>query len=848
MSVRYRHPPRRSPPLPLIAVATCALAATGATHAQTTQFDAGFMQPFGGSSAGPNLDLDAIANSASVGPGIYPVVLRLNQSFFDRRNIRFVAESASGEVKPCLQSPLLEEMGVKLAALQTVRAPAECIDLEHLVDGSAVSFDSSRLALDISVPQIALRRDAAGYVASEEWDSGINAALLNYQFSAAQGRSDVQGSTQQYNLYLNAGVNVAGWRLRSNSSLTQSIEGGREWQRSNTYAQRDLPGATGTLTLGDSFTPGEVFDSLPLRGVQLASDLGMLPDSMQGYAPVIRGIAETQAKVEVRQNGYSLYSTYVPPGPFEIDDLNAANGSGELEVIITEADGRERRFTQPYATLGNLLRQGTWRYSLAAGEYNAAMEAGRPHFAQATLAYGLPFDYTLYSGLLGSDFYRAGQVGLGKSLGSFGAIALDFTQAATDTRHGQRDTGQSYGFRYGKAFASGTTVRFAGYRYSTEGYRSFTEAVWQQDDTTRHGITRRSKLEASMAQSMDYGSFYLNLSQQNYWGSSRRDRQAQFGFSTQHRGVTYGLYASKSLSDSSGESSQIAFTLSLPLGGGKSGTYGLTRNDDGSLDHRAGLNGQAGMDGRIAYNVDVNRSERGGNAGSASLNYRAPYANLGAGLSLGDGYQRGTVSASGSLLGHADGLEFGHTLGETMALVHVENTPNVGVLNAPGSLTNTRGYALVPYLTPYRKNRVSLDTRELPRSIDIDNGVTNLVPRRGAVVKASFKASHTEKLVLNLRLADGSLPPFGAQLLDAEGAEAGMVGAGGQALLATSGQAQTYTLKWGKRASEQCLLHIELEPLATEQIYRTLDLTCQAPARATRNTEPAQERAVEDMQ
>ncbi|WP_257903299.1 fimbria/pilus outer membrane usher protein, partial [Pseudomonas sp. Colony2] len=111
-----------------------------------------------------------------------------------------------------------------------------------------------------------------------------------------------------------------------------------------------------------SFTPGDVFDSVPFRGVQLASDMGMLPDSMQGYAPVIRGIAETQAKVEVRQNGYSLYTTYVAPGAFEINDLNAASGSGDLEVIITEADGRERRFTQPYATLANMLRENTWRY------------------------------------------------------------------------------------------------------------------------------------------------------------------------------------------------------------------------------------------------------------------------------------------------------------------------------------------------------------------------------------------------------------------------------------------------------------------------------------------------------
>jgi hypothetical protein len=40
----------------------------------------------------------------------------------------------------------------------------------------------------------------------------------------------------------------------------------------------------------------------------------MLPDSQKGYAPVVRGIARTNAQVVVRQNGYIIYQTYVAPG------------------------------------------------------------------------------------------------------------------------------------------------------------------------------------------------------------------------------------------------------------------------------------------------------------------------------------------------------------------------------------------------------------------------------------------------------------------------------------------------------------------------------------------------------
>lgn len=817
--------PRRST-LAVVAV----IMGTFAHADETAKFDSSFMQSFEGANAGPNLDLDAIANSGSIGPGTYPVVVRLNQSFYDRRDITFVKEPKTGEVRACLSEKYLKEMGIKLDAFQ---APDEalpaCINLGSLIEGASVSFNANRLALDISVPQVALRRDAAGYVAPQEWDSGINAAMLNYQLSAAQSQSDKRGSGTQYSLYTNGGFNIGEWRFRSSSSFRQDENGKRDWQRSSTYAQRDLTAIKGTLTLGESFTPGDVFDTIPFRGAQVAADMGMLPDSMQGYAPIIRGIAETQAKVEVRQNGYSLYTTYVAPGAFEIDDLNAASGSGDLEVIITEADGRERRFTQPYATLGNMLREKTWRYSFTAGEYNAVDGGQRPAFVQGSLAYGLPFDLTMYGGLLGADFYRAGVVGAGKSLGSLGAVSLDVTQAQTDVpvssaNQSGKQKGQSYGVRYGKTFETETSVRFAGYRYSTEGYRDFGEAVNLQEPDEYNNLSKRSKIEASINQSLDsLGSFYFNLSQQNYWGSSRKDKQMQLGFNTQYKHVSYGVYASKTLTDNFGQDNQMVFSVSMPLGHTRStATYTATRNNDGSIDQRAGL---SGYNDNLNYNVNANRTTGAGNNGSVLVGYRSPFAQLGAGVSVGSGYRQTSVSAAGSVLAHNEGVEFGQMLGETLALVEVKNTPNVGVLNAPGTLTNKEGYALVPYVTPYRKNRVALDTSKLDTEFDIAEGVTSVVPRRGAVVKASFAASRSEKIILTVRLNDSTLPPFGANVFDDKGLSAGVVGQAGQVLLAV-GEGRLYSMKWGEKDSQNCKLQLDLSKVPVTEGYRVMSAEC----------------------
>lgn len=194
--------------------------------------------------------------------------------------------------------------------------------------------------------------------------------------------------------------------------------------------QRAIIPLQAQLTLGDSSAPADVFDSMPFRGVQLASDDDMLPDSLKGYAPVVRGIARTNAQVVVRQNGYQIYQSYVAPGAFEIADMYPTGGAGDLEVTIVEADGSEQHFTLPYASLPVLQREGRLKYALTAGQYrsyNRSVE--KTPFGQLTGIYGLPYGLTLYGGVQGADKYQSAALGVGKNMGDFGAISADLTGA-----------------------------------------------------------------------------------------------------------------------------------------------------------------------------------------------------------------------------------------------------------------------------------------------------------------------------------------------------------------------------------------------------------------------------------
>jgi hypothetical protein len=51
--------------------------------------------------------------------------------------------------------------------------------------------------------------------------------------------------------------------------------------------------------VGDTWTASDVFDSARLRGVRLYTDDDMLPASMNGFAPVVRGVAKSNAMVTI---------------------------------------------------------------------------------------------------------------------------------------------------------------------------------------------------------------------------------------------------------------------------------------------------------------------------------------------------------------------------------------------------------------------------------------------------------------------------------------------------------------------------------------------------------------------
>jgi outer membrane usher protein len=870
---------RRSPALrapfrsTLCAALLGALGAPG--HAQQQVAGSSFNEEFLGIGGDqPHADLSLFSFGNRVLAGTYMVDVSLNERGAGQTEIRFAAKEGRNDAEPCLTRGMLDAWGVNVAVFPELASAADtaCIELTKVIPDAAVSYDAGKQRLFVSIPQAALKRSARGAVGPEKWDKGITAGMLDYQlnfarYSGSNYRNDANPFAPPQNVFdgnpfaerdktlqrntlfagLRAGFNFGDWRFRHFSTYNRGLDGKSRWQGISTYVQRDLASINGRLLIGDGNTPGNFFDSLPFRGVQLSSDDAMLPDSQQGYAPTIRGVAQTNARVTVRQNGYVIYSTFVAPGPFVIDDLYPTASSGDLEVTVAEADGRQTRYTQAFSAVPTLLREGTWRYSATIGKYRnnydgSTVPGGRPSlsqpvFMQATLARGLGNEFSLYGGLLMANMYQSLLAGVGKNLRDFGAVSVDLSAARTTDRtpiNGVKTyDGQSVRFLYSKAFlTSGTNFRVAGYRYSTSGYRTFQEAVQMQDLRPFESFnSRRNEVRFEVSQQIgDLGTVFASARQQSYWGTSAKDRLVQLGYSGNYRQFGYSVFYNYTTSLNRPAVRQVMFTLSIPLGDTRaSAQYAVTRDSTGRVNQQASVYGSAFDDSRLTYNVTAGAANQGGgSSGSASASYLSQVGRFDVGHSQGRGYGQSTFGVSGGVLIHGGGVTMSQPLGETVALVQAPKAAGVGFESQPGVATDWTGNAIIPNLTPYRLNRLAIRTGDLGDTVEVKNAATEVVPTRGAVVVAKFETSVGFRLLMVLTDRKGRVLPLGSKIENEAGQEVGIVGPDGQAFVTGAGSSGQLTVRWGQDKADQCVVPYSLPDEKNPPPIRELNGQCAA--------------------
>ncbi|EDZ3573665.1 fimbria/pilus outer membrane usher protein [Salmonella enterica] len=776
-----------------------------------------------------DIDLSLFSQSNAQLPGTYSSRVMINKVRMDDMNITYLG-GEKGKLVPQLTPDMLEKWGVAidkypdLAALTAIEPLPK--PLGDYIPQAQATLDFTTMTLQLSIPQAALAGHGSGYIDPSRWDDGVPTAFVDYAFSGSQDQDAAHRTSENQYLNMRSGANLGGWRLRNYTTWTHS-ESENRWETINTYIQHDIDFLRSQFTGGESSTKGDVFESLQYRGINLASDEEMLPYNQRGYAPVIRGVASSNAEVSVRQNGYLIYQQTVAPGAFEIKDLYSTTNNGDLDITVKEADGTEHHFTQPYSNLAVMQRPGGVKYEVTAGRYRADSdgEQNEPDFVQGSLIYGLNNTATLFGGVTAAKDYQAVNAGVGVSLGDIGAVSVDVTHADTTLDNDTKHSGQSYRLLYsGKIDITNTNFTLASYRYSTRGYYNFADANQRYDEHENDLLFRynkRNRIQANISQTLGGGSLYLNGYQQDYWGSSEKERSLSVGFNTTISNVGANLTYTYSKNGNEDSDQMIALGFSVPLSAWLPkawSSYNLSSSKRGNTQHNLGLSGTLLDDDRLNYSFQQSRTNHGeGDTSSLYGGYRSQYANFNAGYYYSsDDSQRLSYGVNGAIVAHPHGVTLAQPLGSQFAIVTANGASGIRFHNQRGVQTDWLGNAVIPSLTPYQKNTVRVDTNSLPDDVDTGETAITLIPSRNAAVHAAFEAHVGYRVLITLTRPNGMTVPFGAMASVDALAVNGIVDETGTLYLAGINDEAQLHVKWGNAPDQQCRAHLVLDAEQTD--------------------------------
>lgn len=721
------------------------------------------------------VDLNDFAKENSVLPGRHPTLVTFNREQTGLHTIRFVARGGKGKpAVPCITRAMLDRWEV-----DTTRLPASgdtCIDIEAAIPDSTVRYLARTQSLLVTVPQAAMIQRAAGAVDPRLWNYGEAAAVANYDLSASHDA--VTGDTGA-TLNLDTAVNAGRWLFRNRDYA--SLDRGRTtWQPAEFSLSTPLARLGGTLTAGDTSSLSDLFDNFRFRGVVLQSDEGMVPDSLQGYAPVIRGVATSESRVTIRQNGGVVYDKYVPPGPYSIDDLGSASAGADLDVTITDAAGHVTHYRQPYNTLPIMLRQGRTRYHLAAGAYHGYGARRHDPFVWAEAERGVTNRFTLFGGLIQASRYTARSVGAGVDLGRAGAVSADLVRT-TAALTGNLPS-LAYRLRYANSitrlhFNANVSLR----RFTNAAFLDFDDAMGDTLQTSAdHGVRSHDQLTVNQGLGSTV-SLYASFDHRTYFGGLPSDRILQVGLSGSYSVMSYNLGIGNIRQHGRNVSNYLLLTLNLPLGRSTNLSY------SGNYDRRLGLSQQASVfgslldDGRLGYTANASRTQ-----GDSSLYASATYAGSKGAVSLSQTFAkhaaRTVAELKGGVIGDARGVLLSQRIDETSTIVDAPGLRGALVNGNPGIRTNRDGRAVVTGLMPYRRNRVRLD--EAPRRPGSDDdaeatllqSIATTVPTRGAITRLHFQTAIGWRSLNTLLDAHGKPLPFGTMVRDARHRVVSVVG------------------------------------------------------------------------
>jgi outer membrane usher protein len=679
--------------------------------------------------------------------------------------------------------------------------------------GAKVVFDDATQSVRVDLPPAAFlptRSSAASPDAPRVTTAGLG-GFANYEvFGEQVGRRTNLGAILDLGVFGSQGV-------VTNSLLGQSGEQRSGAVRLDSTWIRDFPDRLATLRVGDSISAAGAWGrAARFGGLQFGTNFSTQPTLVTTPLLYAQGEAVVPSTVDVFVNGQRVASEDVPPGPFTIDRLPPITGAGQMQVVVTDALGRQQVIAQPYYTGASLLRAGLSEYSFEAGaireDYGMRSNAYGDLVLAGTFRRGLTDRFTveLHAESQPGGPSAAG-VDLATQVGSLGIVSLT---AATG---GDAAIGWLGG---------------AGFERNGEFVSVFARAQYASEDFAQLGsdtLLDRPKLRGFGGVGFNlggYGNLQVSYGLQSNWYTPQNET-----FALSHS-VTLGAYgflsfiASRAVGDEATTDLFLNWTMSF--GDRRTAAASVQHSPDASdgeaFEAVASLQQSLPAGSGTGYYVSLSSSEDAqldyalqGDAGLVGVQY--------ARRNDTDGWR---ATARGGLAITGAGAMPARRLDRSFAVIEVADFPGMTVYleNQPVGRTDGKGRVLIDSLRAYESNAISIDPKELPLDASIATSAMTVTPayRSGPVVR--FPVVRASAATLRLLTRDGTPVPAGATVTTRN--ERVPVAFDGLVYLTAAAGRHEATAEW---AGHRCQFTFE-RPERGDPQPDLGDVTCSADARA----------------
>jgi outer membrane usher protein len=735
----------------------------------------------------------------------------------------FVNEAASGETTALLRggdvavkvSDLLQAGLHDFAGTRQIIYGAEYVALSSLAPDMTFQIDEANLALRVTadpkfLPTTSLNfRHARPQGTVQRTDTS---AFLNYSVSANDFR--------QVQAFGEIGVSYEGHLLSSN--ISRRADG--SLVRGLTSLKLNDPIGLRQGQVGDMFatSANPLGGAAFLGGIGVTREFNLDPYFYRFPVPNLSGTVLTPSRYEVYVNDQLVRRGDLQPGRFDLANLPASVGSGNIRVVTRDSFGRTHEVGSPYYLSTRLLAPGQQEYAYHAGFVrNDVVTQSFQYQAPAFMArHRIGVLDTLTLGLRVEG--DANLVSGGPTLSSRMPFQLGEVELSVATSYQGGDSGTAASIAYvywGKHFTLGSTLIAMSPHYSTISLPAHADRkVWNAVGFIGMPLGPRASVTLQYAQgsSRDYGSV------SNYGANCNVRLTDRFSLFSS---------ANHSASQLADASTSVFVGLNIILGQMTNATAFAERQDEKD---NTGLRVQKGLPAYSeGYGYLVNASTGEQQRADGLFQYQGPYGRYELQHTMNDGRDSTRMTASGALVTVGTSAAATRPVTDSFAVIKVPGVEGVRgyLFNQEVGRTNSRGYLVVPNMLSYYGNTLSIEDKDIPLGYRIDATQQTLAPPLRGGVLASFPVHRLQAITGSIRLTEE-----GGEIIPAHGEF--RIDSGGQhyeSPLGKNGEFYFENLPAGPHSGiiefngRQCPIDIEV-PQSTESFVKLGTLTCSATA------------------